>query len=81
VVGPQKAQQERRPARPTWEKAQKYCNKGNMPLEEALLLERRWITEKTVATYVECGECEGKGVQTHKNWRQRFLFKRQVKNM
>ena len=52
-----------------------------MPLEEALLLERGWITEKTVATYVECGECEGKGVQTHKNWRQGFLFERQVKNM
>jgi len=40
VVGPQKVQQERRPVHPIWEKAQKYCDKGNMPLAEALLLER-----------------------------------------
>ena len=81
MVGPQKVQQERRPVHPIWEKAQKYCDKGNMPLAEALLLERGWITEKTVATYVECGECESKGVQTHENWRQGFLLERQVKNM
>jgi len=33
-----------------------------MPLEEALLLERGWITEKTVVAYVECRGYKGKGV-------------------
>jgi len=52
-----------------------------MPLEGAFLLKRGWITEETVATYVDCGVCKGKEVQTHKNQEQEFLLKRQVKNM
>jgi len=75
VVGPQKVQQERRPVHPIWEKAQKYCDKGNMPLAEALLLERGWITEKTVATYVECGECESKGFKPMKIGDKGFSLK------
>jgi len=34
-----------------------------------------------VAMYVDCGGCEDKRVQTHKNQRQEFLLKRQVKNV
>jgi len=33
-----------------------------MPLEEVLLLERGWITEKTVVIYVKYGGYEGKKV-------------------
>ena len=40
IVGPQKVQQERRLACPTWEKTQEYYNKESMPPKEALLLER-----------------------------------------
>ena len=52
-----------------------------MPLEEVLLLERGWITEETVVIYIEYKGCKGKGVQTHENWGQGFLLKRQVKNI
>jgi len=31
--------------------------------------------------YVDCGEYEGKRVQTHKNQGQEFLFEKQVKNI
>jgi len=76
VVGLQKAQQERRLVYSTWEKVQEYCDKRNMSPEEVLLLEREYITEETVATYIECGGCEGKGVQTYENWGQGFLLER-----
>jgi len=46
-----------------------------------LLLERGWITREIVAMYMDCGGYESKGVQTHKNQRQGFFPKRQVKNM
>jgi len=49
-----------------------------MPLEGTLLLERGWIIEETMAMYVDCGGCRGKGVQTHKNQGQGFLLERQV---
>jgi len=52
-----------------------------MPLEGALLLDRGWITEEMVATYIDCGGCKGRGVQTYENQEQGFLLKRQVKNM
>jgi len=39
----------------------------SMPSKGALLLERRWITREVVTIYVDCGECKGKGVQTHEN--------------
>ena len=67
MVGLQKAQQERRLVYSTWEKVQEYCDKRNMSPEEVLLLEREWITEETVTTYIEYRGCEGKGVQTHEN--------------
>jgi len=35
--------------------------------ERALLLDRGWITEEVVATYVDCGEYESRGVQSHEN--------------
>ena len=47
-----------------------------MSPEEVLLLEREYITEETVATYIECRECKDKRVQTHKNWGQGFLLER-----
>jgi len=52
-----------------------------MFLEETLLLERGWIIEETVATYIEYGKCEDKRVQTYKNQRQEFFLEKQVKNM
>jgi len=67
VVELQKAQQGKRPVYPIWEKAQEYCDKRSMLPEETLLLERGWIIEETVMTYVECGRYEGKRVQTYKN--------------
>jgi len=76
VVSPQKAQQERRLVYSIWEKVQEYCNKRNMSPEEVLLLEREYITEETVATYIECRECKDKRVQTHENWGQGFLLER-----
>ena len=81
VVKPQKVQQERRPVYPIWENVQEYCDKRSMPPEEVLLLERGWITEETVATYVKYGGYEDKGVQTHENQGQGFLLERQVKNI
>ena len=81
VVCPQKTQQERRLVHTIQKKIQEYCSKGSIPLEEVLLLERGWITEEIVATYVECGGCKSKGVQTYKNQEQGFLLERQVKNM
>jgi len=41
VARPQKAQQERRPVYPIWEKTQEYCEEKNAPPEGTLLLERR----------------------------------------
>jgi len=41
-----------------------------------LLLERGWLTEEVVTTYIDYGGYEGKGVQIHKNQKQRFLLKR-----
>jgi len=52
-----------------------------MSLEETLLLERGWIIEETVATYIEYGKCEDKRVQTYENQRQGFFLEKQVKNM
>ena len=77
----QKAQQERRPVYPTWEKTQKYCKEKNAPPEGTLLLERRQITKETMAMYVDCRGCEGKGVQIYKNQEQEFLLEKQVKNV
>ena len=77
----QKVQQERRPVHPIWEKVQEYYDKQSMLPEGALLLNKGWIIEEVVATYVDCEGCEGKGVQTHENQEQGFLPKRQVKNM
>jgi len=33
-----------------------------MPPKSILLLKREWITKEIVATYVNCGRCEGKRV-------------------
>jgi len=41
MARPQKAQQEKRPVRPIWEKAQKSCREENMLPKGTLLLERR----------------------------------------
>ena len=38
-----------------------------MPLEGALLLNRGWVTEKVVVTYVDCGGYNSRGVQTYEN--------------
>ena len=81
MVGLQKAQQERRPVHPIWKKIQEYCNKESMPPEEIFLLEKGQIIEKTVATYVEYGECKNKRVQIYENQKQEFLLKGQVKNI
>ena len=81
MARPQKAQQEKRPVRPIWEKAQKSCREENMLPKGTLLLERRQITREMVATYVDCGGCEGKGVQIYKNQEQGFLLERQVRNI
>jgi len=40
MARPQKTQQEKRPAHPTWEKVQEYCEEWSMPPEGVLLLER-----------------------------------------
>ena len=76
MARPQKAQQETRPACPTQEKVQEYCDEWNMPLEGALLLDRGQITEEVVVTYVDCRGYESKRVQTYKNQGQSFLLKR-----
>ena len=52
-----------------------------MPPKGTLLLEREQITREIVVAYVDCGGCEGKGVQIHKNQGQGFLLKKQVRNM
>jgi len=52
-----------------------------MPPKGTLLLERGWITREIVATYVDCGECKGKGVQTHENQGQGLLLEKQIRNM
>jgi len=62
VARPQKMQQEKRLVCPTWKKAQEYYEEGSMPPEGALLLERGWLTEEVVATYVNCRGCEGKRI-------------------
>jgi len=49
--------------------------------EEVLLLERGWIIEEIVETYVDYGGYKGKGVQTHKNQEQEFFLERQAKNI
>jgi len=41
---------------------QEYYDKWSMSPEEALLLERGWIAEETVTTYIECGGYEDKRV-------------------
>ena len=74
-------QQERRLVHPIWEKAQEYYEERSMPPEGALLLERGWLIEEVVATYIDCRGCEGKGVQTHGNQGQGFLLERQVRNI
>ena len=81
VARSQKVQQERSPVCPTQEKTQEYCEKGSMPPENTLLLKRGWLTEEVVAMYVNCRGCKDKEVQTHKNQKQEFLLKRQVKNI
>jgi len=35
--------------------------------EGALLLDKGWITEEVVATYMDCRGCESRGVQFHEN--------------
>ena len=79
MARPQK--QEKRPVCPIQEKAQEYCREESILPKGTLLLERRQITREMVAIYVDCGGCEGKGVQTYKNQEQGFLLERQVKNM
>ena len=55
---------------------QEYYKEGSMLPEGTLLLERGWLTEEVVAIYINCRGCEGKGVQTYENQRQRFLLER-----
>ena len=81
VARPQKAQQERWPVCPTWEKTQEYCNKQSMLPEDAFLLDKEQIIEEVVATYVDCRGYKGRGVQTYENQGQGFLLERQVKNI
>ena len=52
-----------------------------MPPEDTLLLDREQITEKMVATYIDYGGYDSRGMQTYKNQEQSFLLKRQVKNV
>ena len=52
-----------------------------MPLKDALLLDREQITEKVVATYIDCGGYKGRGVQSYKNQGQGFLLEKQVRNI
>ena len=73
MARPQKAQQERRPVYPIQKKAQEYCGEWNAPPEGVLLLERGWIMKDVVTTYMDCGGCKGKRVQTYENQGQGFL--------
>ena len=52
-----------------------------MPLEDTLFLDRGWVTEEIVVTYVDCGRCDSRGIQTYENQRQGFFLERQVRNM
>jgi len=45
-----------------------------MLLEGTLFLDRGWVTEEVVVTYVDCGEYDSRGVQTHENQGQGFLL-------
>ena len=49
----QKTQQKRRPVHSIQEKVQKYCEERSMPPESTLLLERGWLTEEIVITYID----------------------------
>ena len=46
-----------------------------------LLLDRGWVIEEIVVTYVDCGGCDNRGIQTHENQRQSFFLERQVRNI
>ena len=81
IARPQKTQQEKRLVDSTWKKVQKYYDKQSISPEDALLLDREWITEEVIATYVDCGGCESRGVQFYENQRQSFFLERQVKNI
>ena len=78
----QKVQQEKkRQACSTQKKVQEYYKEGSMLLEGLLLLERGWIIEKMVATYMECEGYKSQEIQTHKNYKQRFLLLKQISNI
>ena len=77
----QKVQQQGRPACSIQEKVQEYYKKQNIPPKNALLLEKGQITRETMATYIDCGGCKGKGVQTRKNQGQGFFLKKQLRNV
>jgi len=34
---------------------------------ESTLLDREWVIEEIVTTYVDCGGCNSRGVQTYEN--------------
>ena len=72
VTRPQKAQQ--RLVYSTQEKVQEYYDEQSMLLEGTLFLDRGWVTEEVVVTYVDCGEYDSRGVQTHENQGQGFLL-------
>jgi len=52
-----------------------------MSLEDALLLERRWIIREVVVIYVDYREYKGKGMQTYENQGQGFFLEKQVRNV
>jgi len=52
-----------------------------MSLEDALLLERRWIIREVVVIYVDYREYKDKGMQTYENQGQGFFLEKQVRNV
>jgi len=48
-------------------KAQEYSGEEGVHLYKAILLERGWITEDDVATYMDCAECNQKGLHWEEN--------------
>ena len=62
AVAEKEIQREEEVVCPTWEKTQEYCDEWTIPPEDALLLDRGWVTEKIVVTYVDGGEYDSRRV-------------------
>jgi len=77
----ERRRKEAAPPREVWEKVKEHSGVRGLPPRGVARCMEGWTISREVVSFVECRECNYKGMKTEENWGQGFLGKVQLCNM